>query len=238
VGVDFSFAPVVDLDWGLSDVIGDRSLHSNPEIVSALALSYLQGMRGAGMASVAKHFPGHGGVVADSHTTLPEDHRPYADLIEDLAPYRSLIDHGLAAIMSAHVRYTEVDAQIASMSKYWLQTELRENLGFSGAIFSDDLSMAGAADAGEVPERADAALDAGSDMILICNNPQAVAATLAHLEEFKQPASQARLVALRPSVEAAGGSQVGSRVWRESVDTLLAAVGSPPPEPPPLKLDG
>jgi beta-N-acetylhexosaminidase len=233
-GIDFSFAPVVDIDWGLSEVIGDRAFHADPEVVSSLALSYTQGMRAAGMASVAKHFPGHGGVAADSHVSLPEDHRPYTDLIEDLKPYQCLIDHGLQGIMPAHVRYTEVDQQIASMSEYWLQTELRENLGYKGAIFSDDLSMAGAGVVGEVPERVVTTIKAGSDMVLICNDRDAVVATLDATEGLNQPTSQARLIAMRPAGEAKDASLVGTSAWQNAVDELRAAIDRPPP----LTLDG
>lgn len=237
-GIDFSFAPVVDIDWGLSEVIGDRAFHSNPEVVSSLALSYAQGMRAAGMVSVAKHFPGHGGVADDSHVTLPEDHRPYTDLIEDLKPFRSLIDHGLQGIMSAHVRYTDVDQQIASMSKYWLRTELRQNLGYKGSIFSDDLSMAGAGVVGEVPERVVKTIQAGSDMVLICNDRDAVVATLDGSEGLRQPTSQVRLIAMRPSRETKDALLVGTAAWQEVVDELMAAVDRSPPEPPPLTVDG
>ena len=238
VGIDFSFAPVVDIDWGLSKIIGDRAFHSDPEVVSSLALSYTQGMREAGMAPVAKHFPGHGGVAADSHVSLPEDHRPYTDLIDDLKPFRSLIDHGLQGIMPAHVRYTEVDQQIASMSEYWLQTELRENLGYKGSIFSDDLSMAGAGVVGEVPERVVKTIEAGSDMALICNDRNAVVATLDASEGLRRPASQARLIAMRPASGAKDASLVGTSAWQEAVDELMAAVDRPSPKPPPLTLDG
>jgi beta-N-acetylhexosaminidase len=233
-GIDFSFAPVVDIDWGLSEVIGDRAFHADPEVVSSLALSYTQGMRAAGMASVAKHFPGHGGVAADSHVSLPEDHRPYTDLIEDLKPYQCLIDHGLQGIMPAHVRYTEVDQQIASMSEYWLRTELRENLGYKGAVFSDDLSMAGAGVVGEVPERVVTTIKAGSDMVLICNDRDAVVATLDATEGLHQPTSQARLIAMRPAGEAKDASLVGTSAWQNAVDELRAAIDRPPP----LTLDG
>ena len=238
VGIDFSFAPVLDIDRGLSEVIGDRAFHSNPEVVSSLALSYVQGMRAAGMASVAKHFPGHGGVGADSHVTLPEDHRSYADLIEDLKPFRSLIDDGLQGIMSAHVRYTDVDQQIASMSKYWLKTELRQNLGYRGSIFSDDLSMGGASVVGELPERAVTAIQAGSDMALICNDRDAVVAMLDSNEGDLQPTSQTRLLAMRPSIEAKDALLVGTPVWQEAVDELMVFVDRPPPESSPLTLDG
>lgn len=197
IGVDFSFAPVVDLDWGLSTVIGDRAMHRDANVVADLALSYMQGMRAAGMASVAKHFPGHGAVVADSHVEVPHDRRPYHEIQEDITPYRRLIDHGLSGVMVAHVCYPQVDYRIASLSPVWLQQELRGRLGFEGVIFSDDLNMAGAAAAGSVLERARQALAAGADMVLICNNPDGVAAAIDALRGYQNPAGHARLVAMR-----------------------------------------
>ncbi len=231
IGVDFSFAPCVDLDWGVSEVIGDRALHREPEAVASLALSYMQGMRAAGMAAVAKHFPGHGAVVADSHVDLPEDRRSYAELQDDISPYRRLIDHGLPGLMVAHVRYPKIDFRIASLSPIWLQRELRGNLGFEGAIFSDDLSMAAAAAGGTVPERVRQALDGGSDMALVCNDADAAAQTLAALQGFHNPTSHARLVAMRahpprPVV----GNLHEQPDWVRATGQLAAALGRPPLE--------
>jgi beta-N-acetylhexosaminidase len=233
VGVDFSFAPVVDLDHGLSEIIGDRAFHADSEIVATLSRSYCQGLRNAGMAAVAKHFPGHGGVVADSHLALPEDRRSYGELLDDIHPYRTLISNGLQGIMPAHVRYTKVDERIASMSSYWLQTELRQNLEFRGAIFSDDLTMEGASVEGSIPERVEKTLAAGSDMALICNNPAAVAATVGRLQGYLGPASYARLAAMRPAPGVVQEDAYGSVRWREVIATLAAAQ-----EPPGLTLDG
>jgi beta-N-acetylhexosaminidase len=228
VGVDFSFAPVVDLDWGVSEIIGDRALHRNPEVVASLALSYMQGMRAAGMASVGKHFPGHGAVVADSHLQLPEDPRPYLEIQDDITPYRRLIDHGLAGIMVAHVRYPQVDHRIASMSPLWMQRELRESCGFQGVIFSDDLNMAGAAVAGAVPERVRRALDAGADMALVCNNPEAVAATLEDLRGYQNPAGHARLVAMRAHAHRQPGPGLrASPDWQRASALLADALTHP-----------
>jgi beta-N-acetylhexosaminidase len=198
VGIDLSFAPVVDLDLGFSEVIGDRAFHKEPDAVAALASAYLHGMRQAGMMAVAKHFPGHGAVVADSHHELPVDHRELDAMRDDLLPYRRLIANGLAGVMMAHVKYPAIDRRIASLSPYWVQTELRQNLGFTGAVFSDDLSMSAAEIAGDVPERVRQALDAGADMALICNDPDAVSRTLEEFEGVGHPASLARLVAMRP----------------------------------------
>ena len=228
VGIDFSFAPCIDLDWGVSEIIGDRAFHREPEAVASLALSYLQGMRAAGMAAVAKHFPGHGAVVADSHLELPEDRRAYLEIQDDIAPYRRLIDHGLQGIMVAHVRYPAVDQRIASLSPTWIRTVLRGELGFGGVVFSDDLSMAGAAVAGTVPERVRQALEAGADMALVCNDPSAAADTLAALDGFNEPASHGRLVAMRArSTVARDVSLRDQPEWRRASAELAAVMGRP-----------
>ena len=172
-GLDFSFAPVLDVDFGASGVIGDRAFHSDPGAIAQLASAFIGGLREAGMASVGKHFPGHGFASADSHLALPVDERSYAEIdATDLLPYRELIKAGLAAIMPAHVLYPKVDAQPAGYSSFWLRQVLRARLGFDGMIFSDDLSMQGARGAGGVVARAEAALAAGCDMVLLCNAPE------------------------------------------------------------------
>jgi beta-N-acetylhexosaminidase len=196
VGIDLSFTPCVDLDHGVSEVIGDRSYHRDAEVVATLAVACMQGMRGAGMAATAKHFPGHGAVVADSHKSLPVDRRPLAELGEELLPYRRLVANGLASVMVAHVLFPEVDAAPAGFSRRWIQQELRWGLGFTGAVFSDDLSMGGAAFAGTVPERARRALAAGCDILSICNDRAAVLATLDELAGEADPLSQVRLARL------------------------------------------
>jgi beta-N-acetylhexosaminidase len=168
-GVDFSFAPVLDLDYGGSSVIGDRALHFDPTAVGALGAQIVQGFADAGMAAVGKHFPGHGYAEADSHVAVPRDERKLADILrKDVVPFRMAIQAGLAAIMPAHVIYGQVDAEPAGYSKLWLQEVLRDKLAFDGLIFSDDLSMEGAGTAGGIPERASAALSAGCDMVLLC----------------------------------------------------------------------
>ena len=177
-GVDLSFAPCVDLDYGASEVIGDRALHARAEVVGQLAVAYAHGMRDAGMAATAKHFPGHGAVVADSHMALPVDRRELADLQDDIAPYRLLIANALAGVMVAHVMYPAIDALPASLSKRWILGILRGDLRFQGAVFTDDLSMGGAASAGDVTTRARLALSAGCDMLPVCNNRPGVAALL------------------------------------------------------------
>ncbi len=228
-GVDFSFSPVVDLDYGLSEVIGDRSFHRDPEIVATLALAWMQGMHKAGMIVVAKHFPGHGHVVADSHLDLPVDHRSLSELYDDLLPYERLLGQGLNAVMVAHVRYPQIDAEVASLSPYWLGTALRRELGMQGAIFTDDLSMRALASEGDMPERARRALVAGADMALICNDPVAADATLAALQGYTDPAGQARLVALRRRVPmpTAGAELRSSTSWQQAVAGLDAAQARP-----------
>lgn len=196
-GVDLSFAPVLDLDLGLSEVIGDRAFHRDPEIVARLAGRFAAGMRHAGMAPVGKHFPGHGGVIADSHHALPEDRRPYADLLDDMRPYDVLVSEGLAGVMAAHVVYARLDRMPAGFSRWWLGTELRIRLRFQGAIFSDDLSMAGAAVAGSPAERALLALEAGCDVVLVCNDRAAAIAVVEALGDWCEPAKQLRLARLR-----------------------------------------
>lgn len=196
IGIDMSFAPCVDLDYGVSEVIGDRAYHRDPEAVARLAVACMQGMRAAGMAATAKHFPGHGAVVADSHKSLPIDRRRLEELDAELLPYRSLIANGLASVMVAHVQFPAVDAQPAGFSSRWIGQELRGRLGFTGAVFSDDLSMGGAAFAGSLPERARQALAAGCDVLPICNDRVAVLAALDELADSADPVSQVRLVPL------------------------------------------
>jgi beta-N-acetylhexosaminidase len=193
VGVDFSFAPVLDLDRGNSQVIGDRAFHSEPEAVADLAISYVAGMAEAGMPATGKHFPGHGGCAADSHKVLPMDERTLADLyLEDLVPFERLIQNGLAGIMPAHVLFPRVDGRTAGFSSVWLQEVLRRRLGFQGIIFSDDLSMEGAKAVGGMVERASLALAAGCDMVLVCNDPGAAAQVLDGLHVREEPASLLR----------------------------------------------
>lgn len=194
VGVDLSFAPVLDLDLGVSAVIGDRAFHRNPEAVTELALAYQRGMHEAGMASVGKHFPGHGGVTVDSHHGLPEDERSLADLQQqDLIPFERLAHNGMNSVMVAHVLYPQVDPQPAGFSRYWLTGILREAMQFQGVIFSDDLSMGGAEWAGDYPQRAGLALEAGCDMVLVCNQPERAIEVVESLSGYADPAAQLRL---------------------------------------------
>lgn len=205
VGVDFSFAPVLDLDKGLSHVIGDRAFHRKPDLVTVLARGFMRGMKQAGMAAVGKHFPGHGSVREDSHHEVPLDKRRYEDIyMSDLLPFERLINSGLPAIMPAHVIYPEVDERPAGFSKRWLGDILRQQLGFQGVIFSDDICMEGAGVVGNHMDRTQAALDAGCDMVLICHDPEAAKKVVNELEYNPHPVSQARLMRMH------GRAQIGS----------------------------
>jgi beta-N-acetylhexosaminidase len=178
-GIDFSFTPVLDLDYGSSAVIGDRAFHRNPNAVAHLAASLCSGLRSGGMAAVVKHFPGHGFVAADSHTELPLDARALAELDkDDLVPFRALIRLGVEGVMPAHVVYPDVDALPAGYSRVWLRDILRGRMEFDGLVFSDDLSMAAARTDGDIVTRADAAHAAGCDMVLVCNDPSGAATLL------------------------------------------------------------
>ena len=197
VGIDFSFAPVVDVDYGRSGVIGDRALHGDPEVVSILGAAFVQGAASAGMGCVAKHFPGHGWVEADSHVEMPVDDRDYSALLADLVPFDRLFAAGAGAVMTAHVQYPAVDDPAPCYSRRWLGEELRRRMGFSGAIFADDLSMHGAGRAGDLGQRVRAALEAGCDMLPICNDPEGVRELLRDWRYADRPDSAARLATLR-----------------------------------------
>ncbi len=227
VGVDFSFAPCVDLDYGVSEIIGDRAYAADADAVASLALATVDGMREAGMAAVAKHFPGHGAVVADSHVALPIDRRRYVDMEADLRPYRLLIENNVAGIMAAHVVYSALDPLPASLSRRWIGDVLRGELGFHGCVFADDLSMAGAAAFGGVLERVRLALDAGCDVLPICNDRAAVRAVLSKLDMEQSPAAQARLVRMRARGEPPVDLHDGAR-WREAVAQVGALSAAPP----------
>jgi beta-N-acetylhexosaminidase len=228
VGVDFSFTPCIDLDYGVSEVIGDRAFHRDPDVVGALAVATMSGLRDAGFAAVAKHFPGHGAVVADSHTALPVDRREFVDLEQDLRPYRIMIDNQLPAVMAAHVVFPAVDELPASLSRRWLSDLLRRSLGFHGCIFADDLSMAGAAVGGDVLERAHLSLAAGCDVLPLCNDRGAVERLLGRLHiDLVNPASQARLVRMRARGEISGPREQDP-AWPAAV-ARIAALGAAPP---------
>ena len=230
VGVDFSFAPCIDLDYGVSEIIGDRSFHREPDAVAALAVATLSGMREAGMAAIAKHFPGHGAVVADSHVALPVDRREYADLEADIRPYRPLIDNNLPGIMAAHVVFPAVDALPASLSERWIAGILRNELGFHGCVFADDLSMAGAAAFGDVVTRAELALAAGCDVLPICNARHSVELVLGRFAaDVASAASQARLVRMRARGETP--MDLASNIqWQETAARIAGLSVIPPLE--------
>ncbi len=232
VGVDLSFAPCVDLDYGLSEVIGDRALHADPARVGELAVAYMHGMRDAGMAAVAKHFPGHGAVVADSHVALPVDRRELVDLDGDLAPYRLLIANGLPAVMIAHVLFPQVDERPASLSPRWVQGVLRGQLGFDGAVFTDDLSMAGAAAFGPIEERARLALAAGCDVLPVCNDRAQVARLLDRLDVTPAPVGAMRQVRLHGRPMPQRDALLAESRWQEASAAAGAML-----QPPPLQLD-
>ena len=204
--VDFSFAPVLDLDYGESSVIGDRSFHRDPVAVTELARELIAGFADAGMGWVGKHFPGHGFVRADSHHEVPIDSRSFDEIErDDLMPFRALVSVGMGGIMPAHVIYPDVDALPAGFSSFWLKDILRDQLEFAGVIFSDDLSMEGASTAGGVVERASAALEAGCDMVLLCNNSQQADKLLSGLKVEATRESIARCAQMR-------GNPTGQRV--------------------------
>lgn len=227
-GIDMSFAPVLDINTGRSAVIGNRAFGDTPEQVSALANAFMEGMHEAGMATTGKHFPGHGSVEADSHTALPIDTRTFAQIEAfDLAAFALSKGH-LDAVMPAHVIYSQVDPHCAGFSAYWLQEVLRGTLQFDGVIFSDDLAMAGAAAAGNIEQRVDAALTAGCDMVLVCNDPELALAAKAHLEALRQPANPriGRMLARKAWQRE---TLMGSDQWAQAkavVDTMLGDNGA------------
>ncbi|MCK5191473.1 MAG: beta-N-acetylhexosaminidase [Methylococcales bacterium] len=198
VGVDFSFAPVLDIDCGVSDIIGNRSFSQNQQLATQLASNFRKGMNSAGMAATGKHFPGHGAVALDSHLTLPTDERDLQTIREkDLLPFKQLIAEGLEAIMPAHVLYPKVDSLPAGFSSLWIQQILRTELNFNGTVFSDDLSMEGASSMGDYPQRAKLALQAGCDMVLVCNNPTAAEEVLTSLPVTENKTREQRLKTMR-----------------------------------------
>ena len=198
--VDLSFTPVLDLDYGVSSVIGDRSFHRDPRVVAMLARALAQGLQLAGMAACGKHFPGHGAVKADSHHAIPRDPRSLTRILqEDAAPYQWLGDQVIASVMPAHVIYSKVDSKPAGFSSKWIQDILRAKLRYDGVVFSDDLTMEGAAVAGDILARAQAALQAGCDMALVCNRPDLADELLVRLSHESDSASLARIARLLPA---------------------------------------
>ncbi len=237
VGVDLSFAPVLDLDCGVSGIIGDRAYHRDPEVVAALAAAQMRGMRRAGMAAVGKHFPGHGSVAEDSHHVRPVDPRRLEDILQlDLLPFERLAHKGLPAVMPAHVVYPEVDARPAGYSSIWLRDILRQRLGFVGAVFSDDLAMAGAGEAEgavrtDCAARADAAVRAGCDMVLVCNDRAAAVTAVEQLPQHERPDAQVHLMRLHGRrVEGVDRNLAGTPDGRRAADSVTALIAPDDPE--------
>ena len=228
IGVDFSFAPVLDLAHGVSGVIGDRAFHAKPEVVATLAFASMHGMLRAGMHAVGKHFPGHGGVTEDSHLALPVDHRELDVLLkEDIVPFVKMIANDLSGIMPAHVIYEKVDDKPAGYSRIWLQDILRTRLRFQGVIFSDDLSMEAAGIAGGYGSRAQHALDAGCDMVLVCNHPEGVAEVVEQLAGYNNPTSQMRLARMHGKHDISYSELHNSYEWAQ-VSAMIAELDQSP----------
>ena len=216
-GVDLSFTPVLDLDWGHSTVIGNRAFHRDPEVVSTLAGALIEGLRLAGMGACGKHFPGHGWVEADSHVAIPVDERDLAALAPDMLPYRRL---RLDAVMPAHVTYPQIDARSAGFSPLWL-TKLRQEFNFDGVIFSDDLSMEGASVVGHITARAEAAWNAGCDMLLVCNAPDKVEDVLSRWTAGTDPVRSNRVARLLPTQPAFTADQLAEHpLYRAGQDAV------------------
>ena len=228
VGIDLCFAPCVDLDWGISEIIGNRAFHRKPDAVADLADAFSRGLRSAGMAAVAKHFPGHGAVVADSHLKLPIDRREYGHILDDMRPYERLIStSAIAGVMLAHIVYEQIDSMPAGFSEYWIQRELRSRLGFGGAVFCDDLSMKATHPYGSMAERGRLALEAGCDMILVCNDREAAHEAVAALADYSAPLSLVRLARLHGTGQVLRESLLASDEW-QAINERFAHLGDRP----------
>ena len=222
LGIDFSFAPVLDLDFGVSTVIGDRAFHRKPDAVADLAQSYMMGMRRAGMVATGKHFPGHGAIAADSHIDMPVDEREFEEIYRhDVVPFGKLIRSGLGAIMPAHVIYPAVDEKPACFSSLWLKEVLRGRMGFQGVIFSDDLTMKGAHVMGDIVERGVAAMAAGCDMVLVCNQPEEAVKLIDGLgrrdDTHDDPVSHVRLARMHERHNIDRNELLQDPKWKEAV---------------------
>jgi len=226
--IDLAFTPCVDLDWGVSEIIGDRAFHRSQNVVAELASSYCRGLQEGGMAAVAKHFPGHGAVVPDSHEQLPVDRRSFSELLDDMRPYEKLIgNRQLAGVMLAHIVYSAMDPLPAGFSSYWIQNQLRSQLGYDGAVFCDDLSMKATKKYGSMPTRAKLALDAGCDMILVCNNRSAASRTVAALREYSNPLSLVRLARLHGTGHVMRETLFAGDEWHAAVERLQHGLDRP-----------
>jgi beta-N-acetylhexosaminidase len=227
-GLDFSFSPVLDLRSRASDVIGDRAFHADVDAVVNLGRAYISGLKRGGMAAVGKHFPGHGSVKGDSHLATPCDHRDLETVqMSDLRVFERIIADGLPAIMPAHVIFDRMDNKPAGFSRYWLKEVLRGHLKFQGAVFSDDLVMAGAAVAGDIVDRGAAALEAGCDMLLACNDREAAVRLLDAAPESADPIRSARLARMH------GLHQTCRQILNksEAYRTVVAEINALNPEP-------
>ncbi len=221
VGVDFSFAPVLDLDTGACAAIGDRALHGGPRVVAALGVEVARGIVHAGSHAVAKHFPGHGHVNVDSHLETPIDTRPYAQVLQkDLVPFLEVIQNDVAGIMPAHVVFPATDGVSAVFSRRWIEEILRGQLGFRGAVFSDDLSMGGAVVGGSVLQRVRAALAAGCDMALLCNDRAAVCQVLEPLAGDGPYVLPKRVRSMRGASRRAWPDRSRPGPWRDAIDAI------------------
>ena len=222
VGIDFSFAPVLDINYGVSKVIGDRAFHNDKHVITELAHAYTKGMQDAGMAATGKHFPGHGAVTADSHVDIPVDDREYKVIFaNDILPFKRMINHGMAAVMPAHVIYSKIDKMPAGFSEVWLKDILRKRLGFQGVIFSDDLDMKGASVVGEkYVDRAEKALSAGCDMVLVCNNRDGAMNVVDNLIGHNDPVAHLRLARMHGKHDITMNELHKNEKWKKSSDIL------------------
>jgi beta-N-acetylhexosaminidase len=225
-GIDLSFSPVLDMGHKISTVIGDRAFHTDIEVIVHLANALIRGMNQAGMEAVGKHFPGHGSVEGDSHHVMPFDRRSRDTIMgHDVQPFRQVIKTHLIGIMMAHVIYDQVDALPAGYSHYWIQQVLRQQLAFDGIVFSDDLSMSGAESVGGYPARAWASLEAGCDMLLVCNNPEGADQVLHALRDYNNPVSQIRLVRLHGRPVDKKGRLFNTKRWYVETERLQYFLG-------------
>ena len=199
VGIDFSFSPVIDIDHGLSDIIGDRSFHSIPEIVTELSDSYINGLKSIGMKAVVKHFPGHGGVMLDSHIDKPIDERFLDDLDNDLMPFQSLFKKDVSAIMTAHICFPSIDSSVVTFSEYWLNNLLRQKFQFQGLVFSDDLSMGATEEIGLMEERINLALSSGCDVVICCHMKDQINLIIESVQSNYKKSFDSKLEVMRPS---------------------------------------
>lgn len=222
--IDFSFTPVLDIDYNESTVIRDRAFHNDIEAIKALASSILEGLKEGGMRGVGKHFPGHGYIKADSHLSISEDERTFDEIAsKDMSIFISLIKHGLNAVMPSHVIYSAVDKHPAGFSSFWLKDQLREKFHFKGAIFSDDMSMKGAILGGEMKDRILKALEAGCDMVLLCNSPQLVDEVLLHLDWKMSSENISRLLSMKGTKEPAEAlKMIQEKGFKEMTSQIMA----------------